>query len=95
MSAMASAYLIILPRTIIGFLTAGTTYSTNIILFAYNTLKQEKQKIIFVFFKKMKQGLTQKKIKRLAEIQVLTKRLTKRVFKKKAQVTQLFKQINY
>ena len=43
----------------------------------------------------MKQGLTQKKIKRLAEIQVLTKRLTKRVFKKKAQVTQLFKQINY
>ena len=65
MSAMASAYLIILPRTIIGFLTAGTTYSTNIILFAYNTLKQEKQKIIFVFFKKNETGVNTKKDKKI------------------------------
>ena len=36
-----------------------------------------------------------KKTKRLTEIQVLTKRLTKRVFKKKTKVTQLFKAINY
>ena len=30
------------------FLTVETTYSTNIILFTSNTLKQEKQRIIFL-----------------------------------------------
>ena len=38
---MVVAYLSILPRTLIGFLTVGTTYFTNIILFTCNTLKQE------------------------------------------------------
>ena len=33
--------------------------------------------------------------KRLTEIQVLTKKFTKRVFKKKTKVKQLFKPINY
>ena len=42
---MATAYLGILPRTMIWFLTIDT-YSTYIILFAYNTLKREKQKTI-------------------------------------------------
>ena len=81
MSAMASAYLSILPRTMIDFLTVGTTYSINFILFTYNTLKRGKMKIIFVFFKKKVTGDNTKKTKRLAEIQVLTKRFTKRVFK--------------
>ena len=36
-----------------------------------------------------------KKTKRLTEIAVLTKRFTKRIFKKKMKVTQLFKAINY
>ena len=36
-----------------------------------------------------------KKTKRLTEIQVLKKRLTKRVFNKKTKVTQLFKPINH
>ena len=31
-----------------GFLTVDITYSTNIILFTYNTLKREKQKSIFL-----------------------------------------------
>ena len=52
MLAMASVYLSISPRTMIGFLTGGTTFAANMILFTYNTLKQEKQKIIFVFLKK-------------------------------------------
>ena len=90
---MASAYLSILSRTMIGFLTVGTTYSTNIILFTYNTLNQEKQKIIFFFKSKTRDNT--KKTKRLTEEQVLTRRFTKRVFKKKTQVTQLFKLINY
>ena len=95
MSAMNSAYLSILPRTMIDFLTVGTTYSTNIILFTYNTLKRGKMKIIFVLFFLKKIGDNTKKTKRLAKLQVLTKRFTKRVFKKKTQVTQLFKPINY
>ena len=56
--------------------------------------RRGKMKIIFVFFKKIT-GDNTKKTKRLAEIQVLTKSFTKRVFKKKTQVTQLFKRINY
>ena len=36
-----------------------------------------------------------KKTKRLTEIQVLTKTFTKRFFKNKAKVAQLFKLINY
>ena len=36
-----------------------------------------------------------KKTKRLTEIEVLTKMFTKRVFKKKMKVIQLFKPINY
>ena len=36
-----------------------------------------------------------KKTKRLTEIQVLKKRLTKRVFNKKTKVIQLFKPINH
>ena len=36
-----------------------------------------------------------KKTKRLTEIQVLTKRFTKRFFKNKTKVAQLFKPINY
>ena len=47
-SAMALAYLGVLPRNMIGFLTVDTTYSTNMIYFACNTLKQEKEKTIFV-----------------------------------------------
>ena len=61
MSAMALSYLSILLRTLIGFLTIGTTYFTNIILFTYNTLKQEKQDIKKK--KKKKQGITQKRQK--------------------------------
>ena len=78
MSAMALAYLSILPRTIIGFLTDGTAYSTNIILFTYNTRETEDT---ICLKKKIKQGITQKTQKDwLTEIQVLTKRFTKRVF---------------
>ena len=40
-------------------------------------------------------GDNTKKIKRLTEIQVLTKMFTKRIFTKKTKVTQLFKPINY
>ena len=56
--------------------------------------RRGKMKIIFVFLKKIT-GDNTKKTKRLAEIQVLTKSFTKRVFEKKTQVTQLFKRINY
>ena len=45
------------------------------------------------FLKKIT-GDDAKKTKRLTEIQVLTKKFTKRVFKK-TKVTQLFKPINY
>ena len=45
--------------------------------------------------KKLKTKDNTKKTKRLTEIQVLTKSFTKRVFKKKTKVTQLFKPINY
>ena len=46
-----------------------------------------------MFFKKKIIGDNTKKTKRLSEIQVLTKRFTKRIFKKKTKVTQLFKPI--
>ena len=46
------------------------------------------------FFQKITRDNTKKK-KRLTEIPVFTKRLTKRIFKKKIKVTQLFKPINY
>ena len=46
------------------------------------------------FFKKIA-GDNAKKTKILTEIQVLTKRFTKRIFKKKTKAAQLFKPINY
>ena len=46
------------------------------------------------FFYKEKKDNT-KKTKRLTEIQVLTKSFTKRVFKRKTKVTQLYKPISY
>ena len=46
------------------------------------------------FFKKIA-GDNAKKTKILTEIQVLTKRFTKRIFKKKTRGTKLFKPINY
>ena len=52
--------------------------------------KDKKKK---VFLKKIKDNA--KKAERLTEVQVLTKSFTKRVFKKKAKVTQLFKPIKY
>ena len=64
MSAMALAYLSILPRTIIGFLTDETTYFTNIILFTYNTGETEDN---ICFFLKNKTGDNTKNTKRLTD----------------------------
>ena len=52
-------------------------------------------KIKKTVFKKKMTGDNVKKTKRLTEIQVLTKRFTKRFFKNKTKVAQLFKPINY
>ena len=49
-SAIVLAYLSILPRAMIWFLTVDTTCSTYIILLTYNILKREKRKTIFFLF---------------------------------------------